>query len=102
MQSPTFKDWIVNGIAPDGTVDWTFAGIVSGLREAIKSTPTHEGWTRLDQATAYLAAHHPEQTPQKYGCRTWPQVLHESRAFDLQYQPAEDGKRIGRFRERIR
>jgi hypothetical protein len=47
-----------------------------------------EGWvgaarrgTRLDRA-----AHHPEQAPQTYGCRTWPQVLSASRCLRLEYR----------------
>ena len=33
-------------------------------------------------ATRYMAAH-PNQTPRRYGCNNWPQVLNDSGAFDL-------------------
>ena len=33
-QSDAFRDLVINGIAPDGSVDWPAAGIVRALREA--------------------------------------------------------------------
>jgi hypothetical protein len=37
-------------------------------------------WVRFDEALAWIAEWHPGQVPQKYGCKTWPQVLSESGA----------------------
>ncbi|MEY3252688.1 MAG: hypothetical protein RL227_1661 [Pseudomonadota bacterium] len=91
---------VVNGIAPDGTFDWTHTGIVRALREA-SETLSEGGLTRLDRARDWIAAHHPDQTPSKYGCRTWPQVLSESKLFELVYRVGDDGKRVGWFRERL-
>lgn len=100
-QSPVFLDLLLNGIAPDGSFDWPDTGIVRALREATRTLAV-EGWTRLDQASAWIAETLPEQTPEKYTCRTWPQVLSESRVFDLQYRASEDGLKVAWFRERAR
>ena len=96
-QSDVFLDMVVNGIAPDGAFDWPHTGIVRVLREAAKVRAT-EGWARLTDATAWMAEHHPEQVPQKYGCRSWPQVLSESKTFRLEYRRADDGQRVAWYR----
>lgn len=100
MQSPAFLDMLVNGVAPDGSFEWIHTGIVSALREATEQL-AGGGWTRLDAARAWIAQTHPEQVPQKYGCRTWPQVLSESRQFVIQYRPEAGGKTAW-FCERVR
>ena len=94
-----FHDAVVDGIAPDGSPDWPQTGIVRGLRDAADALAV-EGWTRLAAAEAWLAERRPDQAPEKYGCRTWPQVLHESRQFDLQYRADEDGRKVAWFRVR--
>ena len=96
-QSDVFLDMLVNGIARDGAIDWPHTGIVHVLLNAAKARAT-EGWARLDDATAWLAKHHPEQVPQKYGCRSWPQVLSESKSFRLEYRLADDGQRVAWYR----
>lgn len=98
-QSPTFLDMLINGIAPDGTFEWPNTGIVRAIREASKQLASG-GWTRLDQARAWIQETHPEQKPEKYGCRTWPQVLSESRQFDLQYLAENNGRKVAWFRAR--
>lgn len=98
-QTPTFRDMLVNGIAPDGSFDWPHTGIVRVLRDASRQM-ADGGWTRLDQACGWITESHPEQTPEKYGCRTWPQVLSESRQFDLQYRTGEGGSKVAWFRAR--
>lgn len=100
FQTDSFRDMVVNGIAPDGTFEWSASGIVRVLREAAQ-THSEAGWTRLDMARDWVEAHCPEQKPSKYGCRTWPQVLTESKLFDLVYRPGEDGKKLGWYRERL-
>lgn len=99
MQTETFHELLVNGIASDGSFDWPATGIVSVLREATKGL-AEDGWTSLESAKAWIQEHHPEQTPEKYGCRTWPQVLTESKLFDLTYRFAEDGRKREWFRFR--
>ena len=100
MQTEVFQDFLVNGIAPDGTIDWPAAGIVSVLREA-GGERKHGDWTCLDDAVAWIGGRHSEQTPAKYGCKSWPDVLHKSRAFDLEYRPDAAGRKVGWYRERV-
>lgn len=98
-QSETFHDLLVNGIAPDGSFEWPASGIVRVLREAGQHMSV-DGWSRLDSVQAWIEAHHAEQTPARYGCQTWPQVLSESRLFDLEYRAGDDGRKVAWFRER--
>lgn len=99
MNTECFRDLLVNGIAPDGTFEWPAAGIVAAFREATGQLRV-EGWTSLEAAKAWIQAHHPEQTPEKYGCRSWPQVLAESKLFELTYRADDAGRKHGWFRER--
>ena len=82
MQSPQFREMVVNGIAPDGQIHWPAAGIVGALREAIQELSI-DGWVNLDAAARWVSEHHPQQTPQKYGCSRWRHVIHESGQFEL-------------------
>ncbi|MBP6901962.1 MAG: OST-HTH/LOTUS domain-containing protein [Burkholderiaceae bacterium] len=100
-QTEVFHDLMVNGIAPDGSFSWRSAGIVRVLRQAAKEL-SEDGWTSLERARRWMEVAHPEQTPSKYGCRTWPQVLTESRQFDLAYRVGEDGRKAAWFRLRSR
>jgi len=99
VQSPAFQDMLVNGIAPDGSFDWPSTGIVRILRDA-GNLHGVDGWVRLNDALAWIAETHEEQRPEKYGCRTWAQVLHESRQFDLQYRADAVGSKVAWYRER--
>lgn len=99
MQSEQFQDFLVNGIASDGVVEWAHAGIVAYLREAA-TLRGPDGWTLLESAIEFIGRSHPEQKPEKYGCRSWPQVLNESRVFDLQYRDVAGMPRAAWFRER--
>lgn len=98
-QSDVFHDLVVNGIAPDGTFDWSSSGIVSVLREGLRRNGV-DGWAQLDGVRLWAAEQHPEQLPEKYQRRTWPQVLHESGLFDLQYRVEDSGKKLAWYRER--
>ena len=82
MQSPQFLDMVVNGIGPDGQIHWPVAGIVGALRKAFWELSI-DGWVNLDAAARWVSEHQPEQTPQKYGCSRWRQVIHESGQFEL-------------------
>lgn len=98
VQSDEFHDLVVNGIAPDGTVDWPAAGIVRALREAAGELAV-EGWTPVATAGRWISERHPEQLPAKYGCSSWRQVVHECRLFELRYRDV-DGRRAAWFRAR--
>lgn len=82
LQSQAFEDLLINGINPDGTVDWPASGIVQALREAEKAG-AEDGWTLLATALAWLRTDHSDQTPTKYQCKTWKQVLNRSKQFDI-------------------
>ena len=82
IRAPEFQNMLCNGIGPDGTIHWPLAGIVSGLRQALQELAA-DGWTNLDAAARWMSENHPEQTPQKYGCARWRQVIHESGQFEL-------------------
>lgn len=82
MKTATFEDLLVNGIAPDGTVDWLACGAVRCLRNA-ESRFMVDGWTPLNTATSWIRAEYPDQRPQRYGCGSWRQVIHGSQQFEI-------------------
>ena len=82
IRTATFEDLLVNGIAPDGTVDWPASAVVRCLREAETRFAT-DGWTLLNTATSWIRAQYPDQNPQRYGCGSWRQVIHESWQFEI-------------------
>ena len=88
VQSDAFHDFVVNGIAPDGTIEWPAAGIVRALREAAEELAI-DGWTPVAAAGRWIAERHPDQLPAKYGCSSWRQVVHESRVFELRYREVD-------------
>ena len=98
VRSNEFRDLVINGIAPDGKVDWFAAGIVRALREAAKELAV-DGWASITEAGKWIAERFPEQLPAKYGCGSWRQVVHESRAFEIRYLDM-NGKRAARYREK--
>ncbi|KQW37770.1 OST-HTH/LOTUS domain-containing protein [Rhizobacter sp. Root404] len=98
LQNSVVDDFF-NGIAPDGTIDWEYSGIVRALRQATQSLASLD-WVRLEDAIAWMTEHHPTQIPGRYGCRTWQQLLHESRAFRMEYRPDEQLSRVLWFCEK--
>ena len=82
MQSNTYFNILVNGINPDGAVDWPASGVVEALRAAEAACATN-GWTLLDSAIPWLRTDHADQTPAKYQCKTWKQVLERSKQFEI-------------------
>ncbi|MDO3617948.1 OST-HTH/LOTUS domain-containing protein [Ralstonia pseudosolanacearum] len=89
MATPAHQDFVVNGIWPDGTVNWPTSGVVTCLREAESRFATN-GWTKLSAATAWIREQHPDQQPLRYGCGSWRQVIHESRQFEIRKQANKD------------
>jgi hypothetical protein len=101
MQSKTFIDLLDNGINPDGTVDWPASGVVQALREAEIACALN-GWTLLDTAIAWLPSDYSDQTPAKYQCRTWRQILKRSGQFEVKTITNEvGGKGHTLFRSKI-
>lgn len=82
VSSDMFEDWLINGIAPDGTVHWPASGAVRCLREG-EARLAIDGWTRLNSATAWLRTQYPEQQPSRYGCSSWRHIIHASQQFEI-------------------
>lgn len=85
FQSPAFTDWLMDGIHPDGSVNWATSRVTRRLKDAVQQFGA-DGWVRLEQAVKWMSEHHPEQTPAKYGCSTWKEVLSVSKQFELVYR----------------
>lgn len=98
IRSDMFRELVVDGIGPDGTVTWPAAGIVSALREAAGEL-ADDGWASIARASSWIAERYSEQLPAKYGCSSWRQVVHESRIFELRYFEV-DGQRSAWYREK--
>ena len=93
MRTSAFEDLLVNGIAPDGTVDWPASGAVRCLHEAESHLTASEGWTHLNTAIAWIQSNHAEQRPARYGCGSWRHVIHESQQFEVRKATnAENGR----------
>ena len=82
LSDKVFADFL-DGICPNGIVTWARSGIVQGLRDA-EAHLAVDGWTPLHTAIDWMRVSAPEQTPRRYACNSWRQVLHESRQFDVQ------------------
>lgn len=77
-----FENMVVHGVMPDGEVHWERSTIVEYLRNAEEACAQH-GWTLLDTAIVHVRMSDNEQTPLKYGCKTWRDVLKKSKQFDI-------------------
>ncbi len=82
VKTAAFQDYLLNGIAPDGTVHWPASGAVRCLREG-EARLAINGWTRLNSAITWLRTQYPEQQPQRYGCSTWRHIIHASQQFEI-------------------
>lgn len=41
------------------------------------------GWAKVAAAVEWIAQHYPEESPERYGCKSWRQVIRETGRFDL-------------------
>lgn len=102
MQTPEYRDFVINGIGPDGAVHWASSGITNCLREA-ETKLAQAGWTPLFEAIHWIAKTYPEQTPKRYGCGSWRHVIHESQQFEIRKQSqAHKGATVVWYRSRPR
>lgn len=102
MQTPQCRDFVINGIGLNGTVHWAGSGITNCLREA-ETKLTQAGWTLLLDAIRWASKTYPEQTPKRYGCGSWRQVLHESQQFEVRKESqADSGHTLVWYRSRPR
>jgi hypothetical protein len=92
--SETFRRLIVHGIMPDGSVNWPASSLVSSFREAARVLAGSEGaWVSVEEASRLIVGKHPDQTPERFGCKSWKQALQQSKLFDLRHVQ-QDGRRI--------
>jgi hypothetical protein len=89
LQSKAFEDAFVHGINPDATVCWPRSTIVESLRLAETACQV-DGWTSLDAAIGFISKENRDQTPSRYGCKTWRQVLKQSGQFELRSVAGSD------------
>ena len=101
MQSTEFENAFIDGINPDGTVCWERSTIVECLKDA-ESACSVNGWTSLDAAINFIMRENRDQTPTRYGCNTWRQVLMKSGQFELRGEAgSETSKGQTRYRSRV-
>lgn len=86
VQSKAFEDAFVHGINLDGSVCWSRSTIVECLRRAETACQVG-GWAPLDVAIRLISKEHRDQMPSRYGCRTWRQVLKQSKQFEVRSVP---------------
>lgn len=89
--SQEFNTYLVDGILPDGSVQWEISGIVRALRNAARESPAGD-WTPLDEAIVWIRREAPRQIPSRYRCTTYRQAIHESGAFEVKRERGVDGK----------
>lgn len=89
LNAPEMTDFLLHGILPDGEVDWEHCTIVELLRNA-EASLAQDGWTLLDDAKKFIGEKESDQTPEKYRCSSWPQVIHESRQFEIRKEKMPD------------
>lgn len=90
--SPEFENAFVHGIQPDGTVLWSRSTIVDCLRNA-EDACALDGWTLLDTAIAFIGQRHRDQTPARYRCKTWREVLRKSEQFEVRSEKGTKDRR---------
>lgn len=98
VQSKALDDAFVHGVNPDGSVCWPRSSIVECLRNA-ETACQADGWTPLEAAIRFILKEHREQTPSRYGCKTWRQVLRRSGQFELRSVAGSDSE-VGHARYR--
>jgi len=87
LDSQAFED-MFDGINADGSIQWPISGICSCLCSA-ESEFAEGGWTPLEAAIRWIGNLYPKETPKRYGCSSWRQVLRESRQFEVRKVQAE-------------
>lgn len=87
MQGPCFMDFL-DGIMPDGTIDWPSCTAVRLLRREEKGTVPGQ-MSRLDVAIDAIKATHPEHRPRKYFCQNWRELLQKSGQFEIRTQKGD-------------
>lgn len=92
--------FVVDGILPNGKVMWPVSGMVSALRDAAQAHCRPDGWSKLSDAIDWIDTNAPTQTPSRYGCSTYRQAIHESKAFEVKRERDEEGSVAILYRSR--
>lgn len=100
LKSEVMQEWYTYGVAPLSEIDIQNAGIVRLLREALNALAV-DGWAPVEEAGAWISRRHSSVSPEKYGCRSWRQVIHEVSIFELRYLEP-NGRRAAWYREKTR
>lgn len=93
LASPEVRNWIAGGRPP-----WNATMIVRALLNAHTELASGD-WASVEAASEWVTTHHPDERPERYGCRSWRQVIHDSRLFELQVRKV-DGRRRAWYRPR--
>ena len=96
VSSSVFDD-VLNGIEPDGTILWDQCGAVRVLSDAAEQLGS-PSWTPLAEAIGWIERQHPEQTPERYRCKSWREVIHRSRLLKVEYL-RDAGESVAGFRK---
>ncbi|HSG34382.1 MAG TPA: OST-HTH/LOTUS domain-containing protein, partial [Sphingomonadaceae bacterium] len=99
-QTAEFRDALRQAVLSDPIAAWRDLSVVAALRKAFHARAV-EGWAKLTDAVALIAETHPEETPERYGCRSWQHVLHASSLFEVQRRPRAGGGFDRWYRERV-
>ena len=59
-----------------------------------------EGWTHLGAAIQWIARSYPEQKPERYGFKSWKQLLHESEQFEIRNARAHNQPTVVWYRSK--
>lgn len=76
------------------------SGAIRILKEA-EAKCSKKGWTLLDAAVKHLAIINKDESPRRYGCRNWRQVLARSGSFEIRFdEGGDDGRGRTWYRSR--
>ncbi len=81
MAAALGTDEIMKSLTGEKT-SWRHTTIVHGLQAAERALG-QDGWTSLAAAQIWMSEHYPDEIPSHYDCRSWAQLLHDARLFDL-------------------
>lgn len=98
LQSDQFLEMLDERFAASARAELPQVRIVQAFVEAAGELAV-DGWVPVEKAARWVAERTPDELPTRYGCRTWRQVLHESRRFELRHMTI-GGRRCACYRVR--
>lgn len=82
LQSDAFENAFEHSVNLNGSACWPTSSIVGCLQEAEQACQI-DGWVALDTAVKYISKKSRDEVPNRYGCKSWRQVLKRSEQFEL-------------------